>query len=199
MTRIGRAGGTKWTPGECGTCHIAVVSGRWPVVRPSIYRALFTFHCSPFTRMWHVPHLRHQVFSRAEKGSRERAFDIRGTRFCHFVARLEGVKNGPILGQNDTYSTHSDRFTDGSAPPTHPRHIRRCSGHLRSHRLRPPRASRKERVSFRACSFLFFLFCGSVFRKPLNKTNGNEQDESPTPHSFTLASEKTYHLSLIPE
>jgi len=67
--------------------------------------------------MWHVPHLKGLTFCRAEMALRERAFDLRGTRFWRFVARFEGVKNGPILGQNDTYSTHAD---SDPAHPTYP-------------------------------------------------------------------------------
>ena len=75
-----------------------MVSGRWSVVRRRIYRIFITFLDSPFTKMWHVPHLRYPGFCRAEMALRERAFSIRGTRFCRFVARLEGVKKWPHFG-----------------------------------------------------------------------------------------------------
>ena len=110
-------------------CHIAVVSGRWSVVRPCIYRALFTFHCSPFTKMWHVPHLNGQYLARALLGMEERAFGLQS-------ARLEGVKNGPISSKipptpptptaltpsrtTDT-SRHNSRTSDDTArAPTPP-------------------------------------------------------------------------------
>ena len=105
---------------RCGTCHKSLVSGRWSAVRPCIYRILFTFHCSPFTKMWHVPHLKQAAFSRAEMALRERAFGIRGTRFCRFVARFDRGKIGPILGQNDTHSTHSDHYPPHPAYPAPP-------------------------------------------------------------------------------
>ena len=121
-----------------GMWHVPQFSGQWSVAgRQSLcLSGPFHFHSSPLTRMWHVPHLGHPVFCRAEMGVRERAFDLRGTRFWRFVARLEGVKNGSIWGQNDTCPPDSTCFSDESALPTHPDPIRRCSEHLRYPRER---------------------------------------------------------------
>ena len=121
VTRIGRLGGRFGDWERCGTCHITVDNGQWIVDNDPINTGqLSIFRYQLSTELWHVPHLKQAAFSRAELVSRERAFSIRGTRFWPFVARFDGVKNSPILGQNDTYPTHSDCFSDGSASPTHP-------------------------------------------------------------------------------